>query len=114
MSRAAGALLGTLLAATAWAAFAPPDTAGCREKFDKVACLTDTGLKGTCHSRPVNTPDFSVPGPPKFKVLPTMVCVATETKYSIKDVLGALLAGAVVFALFIYNMFRRRTLADHL
>jgi hypothetical protein len=103
-----------LLGSSAWAAMDPPNTAGCREKFDQVACRTDQDEKGTCINQMINTPDFSQPGPPKFKMMPTMVCVAAPVTRSIKDYFLVLVSAVVIFGLVIYNLFRRKTLSDYL
>lgn len=110
-----GALLALMLtSAPGRPAFDPPNTAGCRDKFDEVACRTDADKKGTCISQLINTPDFSVPGPPKFSQVPTRVCVATATAgHSLEDLLAVFATAAIVLGLVVYNMFRRRSLSDY-
>lgn len=99
-----------LFSSTAWAAFDPPDTAGCKQKFDRVACRTDNNVKGVCTPQMVNTPDFSVPSPPKFTMLQTMVCVATPSVYSWKDFATGCGIALVLCVLVLLKLFRRRAL----
>lgn len=103
-----------LVGASAWGAFEPPNTAGCRDKFDQVPCRTDGDAKGLCTTQLINTPDFSQPGPPKFSDVPTRVCVAAPSTHSVKDYLLVVVAALVVFCLILFNLFRRRTLSDYL
>ena len=107
-------LLGLLLiSGPAWAGLDPPDTVGCHDRFDKMSFFTDKDEKGTCVSQMINTPDFSVPGPPTFKVVATLVCVASPRKHAAKDFFAVVGGAFVVFGLIIYNLFRRRTLSDY-
>ena len=88
-------------------------TLDCRDKFEKVACWTDNGHKGKCEKKPVNTPDFSVPGPPKFTVIDTLVCVALPEEHPVRNLLYVVGGTVVALLLVVYNLFRKRSLSDY-
>lgn len=103
-----------LLSATAWAApYEPPNSRGCRDHFENSPCENDHGDKGTCVSQMINTPDFSVPGPPTFKDVSTPICVGAPAKRSLRDTLFAVGGIALLFSLVVYNMLRRKSLSDY-
>jgi hypothetical protein len=93
--------------------FEQPNSAGCRDRFEKAPCRTDDDLKGVCTPQRINTPDFSQPGPPKFNEVEIGVCVALPTPHPFKDYPLLVVVALVVVALVLFNLFRRRTLSDY-
>ena len=91
----------------------PLDSKGCRGKVADSPCRNDADLKGTCLSLDLNIPDFSVPGPPTFTMVPTMVCIATKNEHPLEDLLAAVLVAGLLIAGVLYKMFSRRSLADY-
>ncbi len=100
------------LGGAAWAGVHPPDTLGCREKPERATCLTDDRKKGACAMQSLNTPDFSQPGPPTFKLMDHRVCVANPAQRSVMDLVYLILGVVAVCGLVVYNLFRRRSLSD--
>jgi hypothetical protein len=96
-----------LLASSAWAALDPPNTIQCREKFENGSCQTDQGVEGSCISQQIKVPDFTNPGPPVFKEERAKVCVPKKERLTLKEVLGAVGVGAVLFALVLFKLLAR-------